>query len=304
MKRIEISPSNYRVSGPLAQRVDQEINTLTEMDDDNSFKYGISSDNSIVYIALKRSDKNLSRLKQTEIFRVLDFSWMNTAPAKRLFKDPNSEISYAILPSSMFLASETSNYNAVMKRIQIPEDDHSLALWVDYEIETISNDDKSVQCGRSGDDTVVYIALEMSKKNLLEQKLFSVLDNAWRNTASAESRLFEDSNTEISYATLPIFPASKTFKHNAVMKRIKIPKKDRSAFAEQVDQEIEAVRKIDDNNSVQIGKSPDNEIVYIALERGNRNFITPRTKGSEMTRGWLRYQAQEKFKQKYPMLAL
>ena len=159
------------------------------------------------------------------------------------------------------------------------------------------NDDNSVQCGRSGDDTIVYIALQKSDKNLSRLK-FRALDNAWRASAR---RLFEDSKARISisYASIPMFPESETSHYNAVMKRIRIPENDHS-LAQQVNQEIETVSKINNDDSVQHGTSPDNTIVYIALK--NDKDVFAGGKGNEMSVGWLRQEPLQKLKLKYSKL--
>ena len=111
-----------------------------------------------------------------------------------------------------------------------------------------------------------------------------VLEMAWDDTVTAETRLFTDSNTEISYAILPSFPKSETvslFKdYNAVMKRIQMPKNDHY-FAQQVDQELKTLEKMNKGRPFEFDYGmKDDKIVYMALTRSDRNFFT-RNKGNE-----------------------
>jgi hypothetical protein len=143
---------------------------------------------------------------------------------------------------------------------------------------------------------IVYIALKKSdinKSRLIQTELFRVLDQAWK---AVESRLFKYSNAEISYAFLSKFPESKTSPHyNAVMKRIRIPETDEGRL--QVDEEITTVSKMNDDDSFQIEKSPDNKTVYIAL-KNDKHIITL---GDERFES-LRDDALRKFKEEHPAL--
>ena len=299
MKRIQIPENDHW----LIQQVDQEITTLmnTAMIAE-SLHYGLgkSENHEIVYIALKKSDTNkepdsLMYLKRAVIFIALDNAWRkHTAPAEsRLFKGANAEISYAFF--SMFPRSGTSSYNAVIKRIQIPGNDHSLGQLVNSEIKTLTKIE-SFHCGHgtSENGQIVYIALknsDINKSRLIQTELFRVLDLAWK-----AGRLFKYPNAEISYAFLSKFPKSKTSPHyNAVMKLIRIPDTDEGR--RQVDEEITTVSKMNDEDSFQIEKSLDNNIVYIAL-KNDKHLIALRDERFE----WLRDDTLREFKKKYPTL--
>ena len=274
MKRIQIPEHD----NSFAKQVNEEIKTVKE-NEAGSVYHAESKNSNIVYIALKKSDKNVSSLKRmtlrqgsSDMFKSLDSAWRSAvlSAESQLFEDSNAGISYAFVP--LFPKSQTdSSYhavNAVMKRIQIPENDEPFAELVEEEIETLKN--IRFFYGRSENHRIVYIALEKTNKNLAslkpQQVIFRILDNAWSRTTS-ESRLFGDSNAGISYAFLPMFPKSEKSSHNTVMKRIQIPEHD-DAFA---DKEIETVKKLNEAGSFYHGKSETPKIVYIALDWSNKN---------------------------------
>ena len=200
-----------------------------------------------------------------------------------------------------------------MKRIQMQEVDHPLTQQVNQEVEALLRSKTvAVHFGsrRSENHVIVYIALLNSKENFWrlwrpkktapqELEIFEILDKAWGNTVPVQAaRLFEDSKAEvsISYASLPMFPESKKYTYNAVIKRIQIPEND----SQQVDKEIQIVMDTNEADCFYHGKT--DKIAYIALNRDERNLFTSQTKGSEMSAEALRNKALEEFKREYPKL--
>ena len=233
-----------------------------------------------------------------------------TELVQRLCGDSMAKISISYTQLKMFQNIE--RLNAVMMRIQVQKNDNPLAQKVNQDIQTLIKS-KTVSVhyanGQLGDHNIVYVALMKSPANILYLRHiasrhgfvdnFEVLDKAWRNTqAVTAARLFEDSKAEvsISYASLPMFPDSKKYAYNAVIKRIQIPEND----SQQVDKEIQIV--MDTNEADSFDHEKTDKIAYIALNRDERNFFTSQRKGSQMIAEVLRNKALEEFKSEYPKL--
>lgn len=110
------------------------------------------------------------------MFEVLEKQW-KSVPSELRVSDSKAEIeiSYAFVP--MF-PGKAPSYNAIMKRIQMPGNDHSLA---DQEIEAIK-ETRSFYYGRSKNKQIVYIALNVKSSLSSEaskQENFSIMDKAW-----------------------------------------------------------------------------------------------------------------------------